>query len=531
VLAGCTSTLDVDPAPTNSDFPNTATKIQSETSLARTRSPTGAGRLVVAYNDHSSLNGAVEFIEDQNGSGAVIAFAFGSSELGFSTSDDDGTTWTRRGKVRSPSSFPVISSDPAVAADPGDPSIVYISALATSAAAWAAVPVVPAGDPFTPRLARPDGFCIARSTDGGVSFPTIRCRQINPGTTNPDLGTRLLADLPSLTVDGLGCPWLAIEDREEPLELNRTIAVFRSAPSDAGNCRDAEVLTRLDALALANAALMDPELEDAISTKDGESRPVLRTQANGDVWLGTELLFDSTTRLGLLRRFAVDQSTPGVIPGWNFASGIPRGCDDATPWLSPAQRPSVRVGLGTASQIIRAAHRMDFDVGTAADGTPDIRVVTLQPRVGTTDEWAVFGTRLTGAGCSEPVDWNTARLGGRQIQPRIRLARPSFDLTPTDWSIAYLTTAGETTSTAPRIDIEARQITGAAFGLATDLAPENYPVCATGNGYWGDYFDFVPFVTADRTVKRVVAVTDSRFGECQRGPDTAMPQHVRVTRW
>jgi hypothetical protein len=539
-LAACQTTLDVNPAPSSPPFPASNVRIQSETAFGVARRPEAGRQIVLAFNDYSD---AVDrpgeiFVEPSQD---LVLLSRGASLLGWSFSRDDGTTWSRGGKVRPPPGFAVIVSDPAVAVDPKSPSTVYLSSLAVSDTAWRASAPDLADD--VPRNAAPDSFCVARSTDGGTTFPTTSCTQVS-SATSPERGTGVLADIPSIVVDGLGCLWVAVEEKKTVLKpITR---LFRARRQDSGVCGAAawESLERVEPVAAPGAPGIDPRAVPLVPIQPREVRPRLRTDGAGDVWLMTEQLTDlalAAPHTGVLRRFSIP---PASFEGWNAWTPVGADCSTgadglALEWTGSTGGTEQLVGQVDAAdpdrlQKIRGAYRHDFDVVLGADGTPQLRFVVAN-QVPATEKWFLQIIQYDGLSgvCDSRLVWSTAALAGGQSQPSLRhtVADPvTGSAGPDEWSLVFLTSGAVKDPTRPQIRVQAATV-GSGLAPIFDLTANDFPVCATTQGYWGDYAEGLPIATGATTRTHLAATSDSRGALCARGALHALPQHVRVTRW
>ena len=239
--------------------------VQAETAIATARTgkltnPSAKALLVTTYNDAS--NGVVETRVGQQqpefvyGPGLTKQKLFvrsGASFLGWATSSD-GVTWAYRGKVRPQRANPsageegwaLVTFDPTIGVDEADPDFFYVVQLGVSQATF---------DEFTLNdpdklgdiAALPaDGFCVARSRDGGktlgrkIDFNTgtatepgvATCRRVVP-KFDPFLHIKPHIDKTAATVDWLGRLWVALEDRGGDSTFNR-IRVFHNINAREG---------------------------------------------------------------------------------------------------------------------------------------------------------------------------------------------------------------------------------------------------------------------------------------------------------
>jgi hypothetical protein len=148
---------------------NTADFEQAEAVV--TIAPRGAlsDVMVVSYNDRTQDPNDPKIIYPSGPSGDERTIFRGASLMGWSTSVDGGQTFTYRGKVQPPAGWSMIYGDPALATS-GE-QIVYLANIASSDAAF------PSSGEIVDMSPRDffDGFCIARSGDGGLTFPAVKC--------------------------------------------------------------------------------------------------------------------------------------------------------------------------------------------------------------------------------------------------------------------------------------------------------------------------------------------------------------------
>jgi len=148
---------------------------QAEAAAIVSRSPSGFN-VTVAYNDHTQDPASPRFEFPEGLSGASRIVHKGISLMGWSYSTDGGHTFRYGGRVPPPTGWSTIWGDSTLAKVDIDDPYVFFAQVAGSTAAFEATPEY---DPVTQTVidARPglDGLCVARSTDRGVSFPTVAC--------------------------------------------------------------------------------------------------------------------------------------------------------------------------------------------------------------------------------------------------------------------------------------------------------------------------------------------------------------------
>ena len=140
---------------------------QSETA-ATTSFVNGVNIVVVTYNDDTNHDPTITYGPNSR------KIQSGASQMGWSYSKDNGQTWTYGGKVAPPKGWAVLWGDPAITVDNGAYSYVFMSNLAIPdskmpAGGISGSVIVSGADSYI------GGACIARSTDGGVTFKSYQC--------------------------------------------------------------------------------------------------------------------------------------------------------------------------------------------------------------------------------------------------------------------------------------------------------------------------------------------------------------------
>jgi hypothetical protein len=158
---------------------------QSEAVTAVSRN--GAAFVVtVGYNDQTTAPPPgpqtivyTDAIPDPRAGNGRLLFK-GTSLMGWSFSTDGGHTFNYGGRIAPPSGWSIIWSDPSIAKLNIDDPNVYYTQLGGTTAAFESVwdpskqAIVSSGQNVGTAL---DGYCIARSTDRGVTFPTVKCQK------------------------------------------------------------------------------------------------------------------------------------------------------------------------------------------------------------------------------------------------------------------------------------------------------------------------------------------------------------------
>ncbi|MCA9599549.1 MAG: hypothetical protein KC776_39845 [Myxococcales bacterium] len=210
-------------------------EVQSETALTTAKNNVpGIGVTdvaVMSFNDYTNtlLSGQLEYVFSN--ANTVREVRKGSSLMGFATGfpSPAGVGWAYGGKIHF--SGWTIWADPSNVTDPLNASRVYLAQLGASDSSFLAESggADTISEPSGHVLAAVDGFCVARSEDGGTTFSPqcVAVPYANPlqetCTANSDCPnsgfkceegwcrTRLL-DKTAVGVDDEGRVWVAVED-------------------------------------------------------------------------------------------------------------------------------------------------------------------------------------------------------------------------------------------------------------------------------------------------------------------------------
>jgi hypothetical protein len=469
--------------------------------------------LVTGFNDFSWSNvGTPEFDH------VAMVVHRGASLMGWSTSGDIGTTWNYRGKV-----YPTVSTsgglswswmggDPSMAVDPNSPNVVYYANLAATTSNWDAVNGASDTIPFAMfgQLMN-NGICVAQSMDGGQTFGSPSCVQLDSSVTP---GTET-TDRTSITVDGSGRVYVATRDTSNEDVGIETIRVFRTTtPGD-----------------ITTFAEASPPMT-------GDFDPRLRTDTDGNVWLGSLL---SGTGV-FLAGFDISH----VPPAWLVSINITAQCAGL-----PVQTFDLQPPIGGTS--LRSNHDYDFDVGLDPFESPTFGFVFQLTRSDGTkylQAAKVAGNGTFDCDCGdEPLDcsapgpnFSTFETSGDQIQPSInyRLREVTSTGAPDpEWWMVYYTSQYSPDPTNAFVEVEGEELMMAgtvALPLRLDfptlLTPTSWFACpdTTANNYWGDYFDLTQVRDFEGNWWSVSAFESSAPAPPCTSPD-GLPQHIDASRW
>jgi len=458
--------------------------------------------LVTGFNDFSFDPSDPEFVylPDLDTATTRVTKKF-ASLMGWSTSSDGGLTWTYRGKVYPPPRWALIWGDPSMAVDPHSNNVVYFANLAVSNAVW--------NDPtFVGRAKETtkspgcfiDGFCVAKSTDAGLTFGTPNCFHVDDPDPICAIGPG--SDRTAITVAGDGTIFLATI----ALQPSSRITVWTAPPGT------------LDFKLLTDGGL-------------GDSEPRIVTDPNGDIWVGGTEDLDTGNDV-LISHWNAD------LGAWDNQFRLAEACGihDKVGTNNPGT-------IGT-DQKIANGHTYDFAVGYNEAGVFALRAVvqSILPN----DLQYIRGAEINnvdpGGPCHAAMDFSTLGDAGEQFQPSLQYTnRGGTD--PQQWWTAFLSTAGVVDPTQnyvrPRsrrlIRAEANQTVFWAFTDPHDLAPPDWYACIqdpTDRQFWGDYFGLTQFNDSVRWWS-ISTFTTSRFAPpCKVQSEwLGNPMHVASQRW
>lgn len=417
------------------------------------------------------------------------------SVMGWSHSLDVGGSWQYDGKLQPPPGWSAIWGDPAIAVDAASPNVVYYAQLGVSDTAWN----IAFGNVNTtsgsPGMAA-DGFCVARSTDGGVSFSTPSCVSWALGTRRTRQPNR--SDRTAIAVDGNGDVWVA-----QNLVVNNAAVdsvVFRSQGP-------------------WNNFVQMPHPQESV-----ESEPWLVTDPHGEIWFSAVAGFD----------VHVQHWNPNAST-WDQSFLVGQFCG-----LTLAVR-DVALPSGTT---LRNAHSYSLWVGESEQGTFALRAV-LQLRRPDARDFLQAIQITPNSTCLVPPEWSTADRDGQQFEASLSYRRRNGN--DRWWEVTYLSTERVPDDTQNFVHPEGARIStfidqnGKVFPFMqnpVDLTPTDWFACTrndptASSQYWGDYFGVTQVRDATGEWWSVSAYSDSTPSPpCQtQTPYLARPLHVRSSRW
>ena len=461
----------------------TAEAMQSETS-ATTSYAGKKHRVVVAFNDETGNEGKVVYTATTRQINA------GASLMGWSYSEDKGKTWTYGGKVAPPPGWAVLWGDPAMTTSGASYATVFLSNLAIPNAKMPANGIS-GYVTYGSKGAYIGGACIAKSTDGGVTFANHQCvSNKDPDGGDPDAVKGHFYDGGSMASTPAGEVFAAYID----ITTSR-IEVWR-APN-------------------ANSAF--GKLPNPFPGLVAATHPRLRANLDGSLYVATVV------------------SGPLVYIN-RYKNGAWQGAVQASETTVTYPQIDLNSSVGGQPLKVRTGPQFSFDVGAASEGESDAIRFLYTRYDGKTQRHFVEGSAcaLDLSGCHPVAGWRAGlgTPGGTPLEafnPAVAAWRGFINLPP-HWTSSFYERYGQSVTTVNLARMNLAYVNGTALGIPVDLA-KKITVCPDNRGYWGDYDDML-HVGFDNTTPAFVRFTSSDHGKgcVQRWTYVARHQHVQSIR-
>ena len=474
---------------------DTAAAVQSETAATVANRPDGR-RIVVAFNDQTNHGATIQY---STTSRSVFP---GASLMGWAYSDDDGQHWSYGGKVPAPSGYPILWGDPAITSIPdGTGATVFLSNLALPSAM-----VSPSGQ----MVQSTGGACIAKSTDGGISFTMYQCVS---NTDPPRDPTGHFYDGASMAATPSGAVFAAYEDL------------------DTG---------QIDVWSAPNPNAQFARIAPPFPTMSPFTHPRIRTAADGSLYAAS--VFEGVAPDGTSGLFVF------INRYVNGAWGTPQRASEPQVLAGVPVINLQSVVLGSALTI-RMATQFSFDVGAASAGGQDaVRIMaTHRDSIG---RFFIEGSACAAdlSGCHPVPQWSVGpTIKGRftlQAFDPVVSAAPSLRFgrlpraSPAAWLSSYYLAGGGASTSVRTGHMYLNYMNGVPVGESI-AAPDQLTVCSDTrlnggqpSGYWGDYNGMVPLPRIFGSPAFVSFVTrDQQLGCTHRWALDGQHQHVAAVRW
>lgn len=390
----------------------------------------------------------------------------GTSQAGWSLSQDGGQTFKYMGKVRPPTGWKVLWGDPAIAVSRTNQSYVFISTLAVPDAKFPPIGYIDGGfvDPIT-NYSPLGGACILRSTDYGETFSVTAQDCLTDENDFYDGG--------SMVTDSDGAIYAAFVD-----VTKSAIHVWKADGPTSPFVRLPDPFAGKTGGTNGAGIMSHPRLRFDIVTK----RVYVMAQGHqvDDVDFNPRLA--GFTALGENRR----DSFSSLYIDW-FDGGSWRGpftvADDSLLY------PGVPIDESQTFGWVRTGPEFSFDVGDASvKGYDEIRIAYVKKKSNGDRGVQVLGCQRDVAGCIAPSEWSTMALPRSQWNPEIRTQLGFFGVPPV-WKLAYSSTDGEA-GMHMRSMQGALAVLGSVPATATRVflpfaLNEGRVVCPDNRGYWG----------------------------------------------
>lgn len=434
---------------------------QSETSIAAGYG-LYYGYITVTYNDETGTESTILF---PPGSRHVFA---GASLMGWSYSTDRGRTWQYGGKVLPNAPFPVLWGDPAITTFIYDPKFVFFSNLAVAASKFPPGGIV--GSLGNPDGSSPiGGACIARSSDGGVTFALHQC--VFTETLDFYDGGSMASTIHADVFAGF-------------INFTRSrIDIWRSPSADG-----------------QFVLLPDPFPGHTMTT-----HPRLRVElVTGNLYVMARDVF-------------------GTLYVNRFVNGA---------WQQPrvAGTSAMRYpDVSLSDRTLRTGPQFSFDIGAPAidDGRDAVRVLYTVQDGGRLRLAASMCYADLRADCFAAPGWRSDSPGD-QFSPNVRAF--SFLWMPPAWKATFVSREANPSGNTVlvRMGDLVSQLNGLHAFPTQGLLDAQVP-CPDQRGYWGDYHD-LQYIGVDRgsdIMRFLFTFTDSTAGCSVRDTFTSTHVHVR----
>jgi len=431
-LSGCPGTTG---GVTGND-PATAAEGQSETAAAS--SYVGHNRIVVAFNDETNSKSNITYTPTNR---TTLA---GASLMGWSYSDDSGTTWMYGGKLSPPKGWAVLWGDPAITSSGANYNTVFLSNLAVPTSKN------PAGGIqgylyYDSGASYIGGACIAKSTDGGAHFAIYQCvSNTAPVGAFPD----------------------------------STNGHFYDGGSMASN-PSGEIYSAYNDVYTANENALFQLMPPPFAGLTVATHPRLRVGQDGSLYVGAVIRTNSNTPLVYLNRFA------------NGTWGRPTQASNPT-----LGYPLIDLNSSVAGSelTIRAGPQFAFDVGAASTGGNDaIRLLyTRQDNPTNNSPFYIdaFACAADLSNCHPVEGWKIGPSGPNET--RLDLFNPDvtawigFVGLPPSWQGTFVERYGQSVTSTNLTRMTLGYVNGNALAIPVDIL-SNTPACSDQRGYLGDY--------------------------------------------
>lgn len=479
VVAGCAMKGSV----TGGEGP-TASAAQSETA-ATTSFASNKHRIVVGFNDETGSSGTIIYGPTSR---KVLS---GASLMGWAYSEDEGAHWTYAGRLSPPSGWSVLWGDPALTTSRTSYRVVLMSNLAVPAAKMPSGGIdgllynqVTGESPL-------GGACIARSTDGGISFVMHQCLGNKQVLAMPGSDKGHFYDGASMAALSSGPVFTAYVDI-----YTSQIDVWR-ALTDGGTFD-----------------MLPPPFPGLIV----QSHPRLRTAPLDDtLYVAALIRVDPFTSKVFMNRFRNGRwDTP--VPVSDAAVGYP-AIDFGTNVLG-------------SPLTIRTGPQFSFDVGAESeDGNDGIRLLYTR-QDGETKRYFIdaVACRKDLTACHAVPGWRAGP--GRANETPIDRFNPNvaawigFIGLPPSWQGSYIYRYGLPATKVNVARLSLGYVNGTAFTIPVDII-RDAPVCTDTRGYWADYDDHLHVGFSGTTARFTRFLTDSSKGCVTRAAFYATHQHVQ----
>lgn len=459
--------------------------MQSETA-ATTSFASGKHRVVVTFNDETGNGPKINYGPTSR------KIHKGASLMGRSYSEDKGKTWTYGGKVTPPSGWSVLWGDPAITTSGASYAVLFLANLAIPDSKFP-----PGGIDgyvnYGAKGAYIGGACIARSTDGGVTFDNHQCvSNKEPVVDDPDAVNGHFYDGGSMASTPSGEIFASFIDIS-----SGQIRVWRAANHN----------TQFELLGNPFPNLVPG------------SHPRLRASLDGWLYAAAAIVTQSGYKV-YINRWRNGQ----------WEQPVPVSND-----MVPGGEVNLNSTVDGSPLTIRFGPQFSYDIGAASEGGNDaIRFLyTRQAASGRLYvEGAACAANLTN--CHPVPQWKAGPSSPDApkldaFNPNVAAWRGFIGLPP-HWTSSFYERYGNSVTKVALSRMNLAYVNGTPLGIPVNLV-KDITVCPDKRGYWGDYDDML-HVGFDDTTPVFVRFTSSDHGQgcLKRWTYIAEHQHVQSVR-
>jgi hypothetical protein len=443
----------------------------------------------VTYNDDTNEDNLITYTNTGRHVNA------GASEMGWSYSDDGGTTWTYGGKVQPPQGWAALWGDPAMASSKSSCCVVFMSNLAMPNSKFPLGGVD--GAVNFGQESYVGGACIAKSSDSGKHFAIYQCVMNTQEVI--DVGDSTLGhfyDGGSMVASSTGEIFAAFND-----VATNQIDVYRS-PNDNG--------------------MFTPTPPPFLGMYVG-SHPRLRAAPDGSVYIAAQVEVNNGRHAAVYINRWSNGSWGKAVQATDFADFY------------------YLIGFGTSvdgsAVTLRVGPSFSFDIGASSpDGSDAIRVLSVGQVPNSPLHFIQASVCYADLhqNCAAAHEWDFPPSGTSTnnldvFYPEV-VASTGFGVgLPATWQATWgyhLGQASTVNLNRATLGYFPDGVSGRMPVFPIDILQDT-PVCSDLRGYWGDYDSMLLAGRQDSSSVWMRFITDSSQGCPTRWLYLGKTQHVQ----